>query len=96
MRTNEAIKEEILKINNPITGELIGKCGEQVVVESNETIISEFPTFNNEYEILTQVGEGDTSKVFRCRSIKNKNIHVAVKILKRSYLERNETTMKAV
>ena len=40
MRTNEAIKEEILKINNPITGELIGKCGEQVVVESNETIIN--------------------------------------------------------
>ena len=40
MRTNEAIKEEILKINNPITGELIGKCGEQVVVESNETTIN--------------------------------------------------------
>ena len=40
MRTNEAIKEEILKINNPITGDLIGKCGEQVVVESNETIIN--------------------------------------------------------
>ena len=39
MRTNEAIKEEILKINNPVTGELIGKCGEQVVVESNETTI---------------------------------------------------------
>ena len=40
MRTNEAIKEEILKINNPVTGELIGKCGEQVVVESNETTIN--------------------------------------------------------
>ncbi len=40
MRTNEAIKEEVLKINNPVTGELIGKCGEQVVVESNETTIN--------------------------------------------------------
>ena len=40
MRTNEAIKEEILKINNPVTGELIGKCGEQVVVESNETTVN--------------------------------------------------------
>ena len=40
MRTNEAIKEEISKINNPVTGELIGKCGEQVVVESNETTIN--------------------------------------------------------
>ena len=40
MRTNEAIKEEILKINNPVTGELIGQCGEQVVVESNETTIN--------------------------------------------------------
>lgn len=40
MRTNEAIKEEILEINNPVTGELIGKCGEQVVVESNETTIN--------------------------------------------------------
>ena len=57
--------------------------------ESQELITSEFPTFNIEYEILTQIGEGDTSKVFRCRSLKNKNLHVAVKILKRSYLERN-------
>ena len=40
MRTNEAIKEVILKINNPVTGELIGKCGEQVVVESNETTVN--------------------------------------------------------
>ena len=40
MRTNEAIKEEILKINNPVTGELIGKCGEQVVIESNETTVN--------------------------------------------------------
>jgi ATP-binding protein involved in chromosome partitioning len=40
MRTNEAIKEEILNINNPVTGELIGKCGEQVVVESNETTVN--------------------------------------------------------
>ena len=39
MRTNEAIKEEILEINNPVTGELIGKCGEQVVVESNLSLI---------------------------------------------------------
>jgi len=57
--------------------------------DQQQQLISEFPTFNNEYEILTQIGEGDTSKVFRCRSIKNKNIHVAVKILKRSYLERS-------
>lgn len=40
MITNEAIKEEILKINNPATEELIGKCGEQIVVELNESAIN--------------------------------------------------------
>ncbi len=40
MITNEAIKEEILRINNPATEELIGKCGEQIVVELNESAIN--------------------------------------------------------
>ena len=35
MRTNEAIKEEILKINNPVTGELIGGC--DIVTEMHES-----------------------------------------------------------
>ena len=33
MTTNELIKEEILKANNPATDEVFGACGERVVVE---------------------------------------------------------------
>ena len=40
MTTNELIKEEILKANNPATDEVFGACGERVVVESNETTIN--------------------------------------------------------
>ena len=39
MITNEAIKEEVLKIQNPATGEVIGQCGEKVVVETDEFLI---------------------------------------------------------
>ena len=39
MITNEAIKEEVLKIQNPATGEVIGQCGEKVVVETDESLI---------------------------------------------------------
>ena len=39
MITNEAIKEEVLKIQNPATGEVISRCGEKVVVETDESLI---------------------------------------------------------
>jgi len=44
------------------------------------------PIFNNEYEILQSLGEGNTSKVYMARNIKNPNQVVALKLLREEFL----------
>jgi serine/threonine protein kinase len=47
------------------------------------------PIFNGEYEILSSLGEGNTSKVYMVRSLKNPNQLVALKLLREEFLQRD-------
>jgi serine/threonine protein kinase len=43
------------------------------------------PIFNNEYEILSSLGEGNTSKVYLAQSLKDGH-KVALKLLREEFL----------
>ena len=43
-------------------------------------------TFNDNYEVLRELGSGKTSKVFLCRELKDQTKLVAVKLFKSEYL----------
>lgn len=44
------------------------------------------PTFNGKYEILGQIGQGHTSKVYQVRCIKQPEQMFALKLIKNKYL----------
>ena len=48
--------------------------------------VKKHPIFNNEYEILSSLGDGKTSKVYLCQSIKDKDQKVAMKLLREEFL----------
>ena len=55
------------------------------------------PIFNNQYEILKSLGEGNTSKVYLARSLKDPAAkQVAIKILKEEFLRRDEDSILSV
>lgn len=54
------------------------------------------PIFNDEYEILSSLGEGNTSKVYLCRSIENPKKMIALKLLREEFLTRDSDSIKAV
>lgn len=54
------------------------------------------PVFNKEYEILSSLGEGNTSKVYLCRSIADPKKQVALKLLREEFLSRDKDSVKAV
>ena len=54
------------------------------------------PIFNDQYEILSSLGEGNTSKVYLCRSIENPKEMMALKLLRDEFLSRDEKSIKAV
>ena len=54
------------------------------------------PIFNNEYEILQSLGEGNTSKVYMARNLKDPNIVVALKLLREEFLQRDADSIKSV
>ena len=47
-----------------------------------------YPLFNREYEILTSIGEGTTSKVFKIRSLADPKKCFALKLLREEYLRK--------
>ena len=53
------------------------------------------PIFNNEYEIIKSLGEGNTSKVYLGRSLQN-GTFVAIKILKEEFLRRDNDSILSV
>jgi len=57
---------------------------------------SKHPVFNNEYEILSSLGEGNTSKVYMARSLTDKNKVFALKLLKEEFLQRDAESIKSV
>jgi serine/threonine protein kinase len=54
------------------------------------------PIFNNEYEILSSLGEGNTSKVYLARSLKDPKKQVALKLLREEFLQRDADSIKSV
>ena len=53
------------------------------------------PIFNNEWEILSSLGEGNTSKVYKARNINDKRV-VALKLLREEFLSRDASSIKSV
>ena len=54
------------------------------------------PVFNNEYEILSSLGEGNTSKVYMARSLKDPSNIMALKLLREEFLQRDVDSIKSV
>lgn len=54
------------------------------------------PIFNNEYEILSSLGEGNTSKVYLIRSLKDPKKQMALKLLREEFLNRDDHSIKSV
>ena len=67
---------------------------------SNESMDSKpkqkHPIFNQEYEILSSLGEGNTSKVYLCRSLKDPKKKIALKLLREEFLQRDSDSIKSV
>merc|ERR1711868_187416 len=57
---------------------------------------SKHPIFNNEYEIMQSLGEGNTSKVYLARSINDPGKTVALKLLREEFLQRDQDSIKSV
>jgi serine/threonine protein kinase len=47
----------------------------------------EHPVFNDKYEILSNLGEGKTAKVYLARSIEDKEKLVAIKVIDEELLK---------
>lgn len=54
------------------------------------------PVFNNQYEILSSLGEGNTSKVYMARSLEDPKKVVALKLLREEFLQRDTESIKSV
>jgi len=57
---------------------------------------SKHPVFNKEWEILSSLGEGNTSKVYLCRSLKDPKQKIALKLLREEFLQRDGDSIKSV
>ena len=54
------------------------------------------PIFNNEWEILQSLGEGNTSKVYLVRNLADPKKLQALKLLREEFLQRDTDSIKAV
>lgn len=54
------------------------------------------PIFNGEWEILQSLGEGNTSKVYLVRNMKDPKNMKALKLLREEFLQRDADSIKAV
>lgn len=54
------------------------------------------PVFNKEWEIMSSLGSGNTSKVYLCRSLENPNDKIALKLLKEEFLNREDDSIRSV
>lgn len=57
---------------------------------------SKHPIFNNQYEILQSLGEGNTSKVYLAKDVSDPTKTVALKLLREEFLQRDSDSIKAV
>ena len=54
------------------------------------------PTFNDNYEIVKSIGEGNSSKVYLAREIKDHSRLVAIKVLKEEFLRKDAQAILSV
>lgn len=54
------------------------------------------PIFNGQWEILSSLGEGNTSKVYLARNISNPSKKIALKILREEFLNRDSDSIQSV
>lgn len=57
---------------------------------------TKYPIFNQRYEILKSLGEGNTSKVYLARELQAPNNLLAVKVMKEEYLRRDKDSIYSV
>jgi serine/threonine protein kinase len=62
---------------------------------SSASSTKKHPIFNNEWEILSSLGEGNTSKVYKARNLKTGDF-VALKLLREEFLTRDSSSIKSV
>jgi serine/threonine protein kinase len=62
---------------------------------TNSESVAKHPVFNDKYEILKSLGEGNTSKVYLGRILGSEN-YAAVKILKEEFLRRDNDSILSV
>ena len=53
------------------------------------------PIFNGEWEIMSSLGEGNTSKVYLAKNMKDGK-QVALKLLREEFLQRDQDSIKSV
>ena len=56
----------------------------------------EHPVFNNEYDIISSLGEGNTSKVYLIRSQQDPSKKYALKLIRDEFLKRDESSLLSV
>lgn len=54
------------------------------------------PVLNGKYEMLSTLGEGNTSKVYLAQTTDEPKHYVAIKILRDEFLKRDEDSRQAV
>lgn len=54
------------------------------------------PIFNDKYEIISSLGEGNTSKVYLIRSLEDPKKQFALKLLREEFLNRDKDSIKSV
>lgn len=54
------------------------------------------PIFNDKYEIVSSLGEGNTSKVYLIRSIEDPKQKFALKLLREHFLNRDKDSIRSV
>lgn len=66
------------------------------IKEIKEKETKTHPIFNKEYEILSSLGDGKTSKVYLCKHLKDTDKKVAMKLLREEFLQKDEKNVKSV
>lgn len=54
------------------------------------------PIFNDTYEVVKSIGEGNSSKVYLAREIKDHSRFVAIKVLKEEFLRKDPSAILSV
>ena len=64
--------------------------------EGKNTEVKKHPIFNKDFEIVSSLGDGKTSKVYLCQSMKEKEKRIAMKLLREEFLQKDEKNVKSV